>query len=139
MKSVCIRRFSGPYSPAFGLNTERYSVSLRIKSEYGKIRTRKTANTDTFHALCIGYEGIFSKVAAQSRKRPKSFSNETNREYLISKFSNETLNSETLDKFLGIYIDVLNQYGSCKTEMLRGNQIPFMNNELSKAICPGQN
>ena len=33
--------FSGPYFPAFGLNTERYGVSLRIQSECGKIRTRK--------------------------------------------------------------------------------------------------
>ena len=32
--------FSGPYFPAFGLNTERYEVSIRIQSEY-KIRTRK--------------------------------------------------------------------------------------------------
>ena len=31
---------SGPYFPAFGLNTERYEVSLRIQSECGKIRTR---------------------------------------------------------------------------------------------------
>ena len=31
---------SGPYFPAFGLNTERYFVSLRIQSECGKIRTR---------------------------------------------------------------------------------------------------
>ena len=29
--------------PAFGLNTERYGVSLRIQSEYGKIRTRKNS------------------------------------------------------------------------------------------------
>ena len=32
---------SGPYCPAFGLNKERYEVSLRIQSECGKIRTRK--------------------------------------------------------------------------------------------------
>ena len=32
--------FSGPYFPAFGLNTERYEVSLRIQSECGKTRTR---------------------------------------------------------------------------------------------------
>ena len=31
---------SGPYFPAFGLNTERYEVSLRIQSECGKIWTR---------------------------------------------------------------------------------------------------
>ena len=35
--------FSGPYFPAFGPNTKRYGVSLRIQSEYGKIRTRKNA------------------------------------------------------------------------------------------------
>ena len=28
-----------------------YSVSLRIQSECGKIRTKKTLNTDTFHAV----------------------------------------------------------------------------------------
>ena len=34
---------SGPYFPAFGLNTERYFVSLRIQSECGKIRTRNNS------------------------------------------------------------------------------------------------
>ena len=52
VKSVLIRSFSGPYFLAFGLNTERYSVSLHIQSECGKIRTRKIPNTDTFHAVC---------------------------------------------------------------------------------------
>ena len=35
--------FSGPYFPAFVLNTERYFVSLRIQSECGKIWTRKNS------------------------------------------------------------------------------------------------
>ena len=35
--------FSGPYFPAFGLNTERYFVSLRTLSECGKIRTRQNS------------------------------------------------------------------------------------------------
>ena len=35
--------FSGPYVPAFILNTERYKVSLRIQSECGEIRTRKNS------------------------------------------------------------------------------------------------
>ena len=43
---------SGPYFPAFGLNTERY-VSLRIKYKCGKIRTR---NNSVF--------GQFSRSAA---------------------------------------------------------------------------
>ena len=51
VKSVRNRSFSGPYFPAFGLNTVRYGVSLRIQSECEKIRTRKTPNTDTFYAV----------------------------------------------------------------------------------------
>ena len=37
VKRVRIRSFYGPFFPAFGLNTERYVVSLRIQSECGKI------------------------------------------------------------------------------------------------------
>ena len=44
------RRFFGPYFPAFGLNMEIYRVNIRIQSKYGKIRTKKSPNTDTFQA-----------------------------------------------------------------------------------------
>ena len=33
--------FSGPYFPEFGLNTEIYSVNLRIQSEYRKNSEKK--------------------------------------------------------------------------------------------------
>ena len=56
VNSVCIRNYSGPHIPALGLNTERYSVSLRILSESEKMRTRITTNTDTFYAVLIGWE-----------------------------------------------------------------------------------
>ena len=48
---VRIRSYSGPHFPAFGINTERYSVSPRSRSECGKMRTRITSNTDTFYAV----------------------------------------------------------------------------------------
>ena len=48
VKSVRIRSCSGSHFPEFGLNTERYSVSLRLQSECGKMRTRITPYTDTF-------------------------------------------------------------------------------------------
>ena len=51
VKSVHIRSYSSPYFPAFGLNTERYGVSLHIQSKSGKMRTRITPNTDNFHAV----------------------------------------------------------------------------------------
>ena len=53
-KSVCVRSYPGQHFPAFGLNTERYGVSLRIQSECGKIGTRITPNTGTFHAVING-------------------------------------------------------------------------------------
>ena len=51
IKSVRTRSCSDPYFPAFGLNTERYEVSLHIYSKCRKIRTSVTPNTDTFHAV----------------------------------------------------------------------------------------
>ena len=51
VKSVRIRSYSVPYFPAFGMHTKRYGVYLSIQSECGKIRTRITPNTDTFHAV----------------------------------------------------------------------------------------
>ena len=45
---------SGPYLPAFGLNTEIYGVNLRIQSEHGKIRTK---NNSVFgHSSHSAYE-----------------------------------------------------------------------------------
>ena len=51
VKIVCIRSYSCPHFPAFELNTERYSVSFYIQSEYRILRTRSTPNTDNFHAV----------------------------------------------------------------------------------------
>ena len=42
-----------PHSYWIRRYTERYSVFLCIQSESGKIRTKKTPNTDTFYALNI--------------------------------------------------------------------------------------
>ena len=53
VKIVRIQSYSGPYFPEFGLNAERYGVSLRVQPECGKIRTRITPNTDFFHAVPV--------------------------------------------------------------------------------------
>ena len=76
VKTILIRCFSGPYFLAFGLNTERYGLSFRIQSKWGKIRTRKSPNTATFHALSntknssnmgnINYKGNASSVVGFS-------------------------------------------------------------------------
>ena len=52
---VQIRSYSGPYFPAFGMNTEIYFLSLRIESECGKRWTRITQNTDTFYAVMLDH------------------------------------------------------------------------------------
>ena len=50
VKSVRVRKFSGPYLLVFQLNTARY-MTPRIQYKYEKIRTRKTPNKDTFNAV----------------------------------------------------------------------------------------
>ena len=53
VKNFRIQSFSGPHFPVFGLNTEIYEVNLRIQYSRGKIRTRKTPNTDTFYTVSL--------------------------------------------------------------------------------------
>ena len=48
---VRIRSFSGPYFPVFGLDTEIYSVNLRIQFEYVEMRTRKTPGAEFFYVV----------------------------------------------------------------------------------------
>ena len=68
MKDVSIQSFSGPYFPSFGLNTERYEVSFHVQSECEKIKTRKTPNMDTFHAMSeipmCRYQKLIRKIMA---------------------------------------------------------------------------
>ena len=56
--------FSGPFFLAYGLNTERYgAISLRIQSEYGKIRTRKNSVFGHFsHSECANREAVSVKL-----------------------------------------------------------------------------
>ena len=48
--------FSGPYFPAFGLNTDRYEVSLRVQSICGRYRPEKTLYLDTFHVVSAMFQ-----------------------------------------------------------------------------------
>ena len=80
VKSICIRSYSGLHFPTFRLNTERYSVSLRIQSKCWRIRTRITLNTDTCHAVLFTAltRGIISGIITinlqrESRKQSALF------------------------------------------------------------------
>ena len=55
LKVVRIRSFSGPHFSAFGLNTGRYEVSLRIQYKCRKIGTRITPKSVTFHAVKVAW------------------------------------------------------------------------------------
>ena len=69
VKSVRIRSYSGPHFPEFGLNTERYGLSLRIQSECGKMRAKITPNTHTFLRSAFVIRSSFEKVSAVSHAR----------------------------------------------------------------------
>ena len=72
VKSVRIRGYSGLHFhfPAFGLNTEIYSVYLRIQSECGKMGARITPNADTFYAVLKGTrQRIYQLIKEKSIER----------------------------------------------------------------------
>ena len=45
--------FSGPYFPAFGLNTEKYPYLSVFSLNAGKYKPEKTLHLDTFHAVSV--------------------------------------------------------------------------------------
>ena len=64
----------GHMNDAFGLNTERYLVSLLIQSECRKIRTGITPNTDTFYAVTVEYQSVTDEKAGVTEIRNQSTS-----------------------------------------------------------------
>ena len=86
LKIVRIRSYSGPYFLAFGLHTERYSISLLIQSECGKIRTRIIPNTETFYAVLwttlhsTGRDSATDKLMWHLKVTPKDQVVSSNRE-----------------------------------------------------------
>ena len=90
VKSAHIRSFCGPYFPAFGVNTQRYGVSLCIQSECGKRVTRETLNTDTFHVVTI-FENF----------RPGLDFNDDSLKIVNPLTANPTKWSNTLKQFVG--------------------------------------
>ena len=53
VKRVRIRSYSGPHFAWLGLNTKRPDVSLRIRSEYVKMRTRIIPIKNTFYTVVV--------------------------------------------------------------------------------------
>ena len=88
VKNVRIRSYSGPYFRAFGLNTERYSVSFRIQSECGKIRTRTTSNMDTFWAVIVLIDISIIRLTVHKLSQPFIWTHETSKVQIIFNFSN---------------------------------------------------
>ena len=70
VKSVHIRSFSSPFFHAFGLNTERYRVPLRIQFKCGKIQARKTPNTDIFHVVFSSCHILVLLIALRCIQNP---------------------------------------------------------------------
>ena len=56
-----------PHFPAFGLNTESYS----IQSECRKMRNRKTSNTDTFYAVLFTMFHLITNYFFETNPRSK--------------------------------------------------------------------
>ena len=68
MMRVRTENFSCPYFLGIGLKTGRFTLgrfNLRIQSKRGKIRTRKTTNTETF-TQCLGLGLVYAHFLGTS-------------------------------------------------------------------------
>ena len=106
VKSVRIRNYSGPYFPAFGLNTERYGVSHHIQSECGKIRTRITRNTDTFYAVSLHIQSRCRKIRTRIAPNTDTFYAVCTNEHIphVSKNKLKSLNNSD-DNYKSLILD----------------------------------
>ena len=81
---------------------------------------------------------IFKKLESRtiSYRSYKQFSNEVYRESLLHELSKEVFvnNDDILQRFCDINIDILNRHAPRKRKLERGNQMPFITKDLSKAL-----
>ena len=81
---------------------------------------------------------IFKKLKPRTinYRSYKKFSNEAYRESLLHKLSKEVFvnNDDGLQRFCDININILNRHAPHKRKHARGNQMPLITKDLSKAI-----
>ena len=63
--------YFGPHFRAFGLNAERHSVSLRIQSQCGEIRTRKYSVFGHFSRSDCSHFNVFNKPRKPTRSESR--------------------------------------------------------------------
>ena len=80
---------------------------------------------------------IFEKLKSRTinYRSYKHFSNEAYRECLLHELSKEFFvnNDDGLQRFCDININILNRHALRKKKLARGNQMPFITKDLSKA------
>ena len=131
--------FSGSYFPAFGLNTERSGVSLRIQSECGKIWTRNnsvfghftSSVSDCFYVILGRHisrklQSMLTETRQISNLRSQDVSKEILSDLVrknVAEFSDKFFHFQyaTLEMFKG----ALNNYSMLK--LLFNQHPPFFN------------
>ena len=83
--------FSGPYFPAFELNTERYEVSFRIQSECGKLRTRKNSVFGHISHSAASLGAFFAMINTRGVFRTQSTTLATYLRYPVNYFFKKAL------------------------------------------------
>ena len=92
-----------------------------------------------FHLMTVTVmRNIFKKLKPRTinYRSYKHFSNEAYRESLLHELSKEVFvnNNDGLQRFCDININILNRHAPRKRKHARGNQMPFITKDLSKAI-----
>ena len=90
-----------------------------------------------FHKMIVTVmKTTFQRMPAKIRnyRDYKHFDINIFRESILYELAKESLNNTDLNKFIEICLKTLNNYAPSKKKYNKDNQMPFMNNDLSKAI-----
>ena len=95
------------------------------------------AGLSDFHKMIVTVmKTTFQRMPAKIRnyRDYRHFHINTFRESILYELAKESVSNTDLNKFIEICLKTLNNYAPSKKKYTRGNQMPFMNKDLSKAI-----
>ena len=113
-------------------------IFYKCTSAFHSIYVVETGLSDFYLMTMTVMRKSFKKYQPSiiSYRSYKKFSNAAFRETLIKKLSNENLVSKGsgFERFCDISLETSNNHAPCKKKHARGNQMLFLNKDLSKAI-----
>ena len=114
-------------------------IDLILTNKYNNFKNSITIETgiSDFHKMTVTVlKTFFQKKAPTLIKYRdyKQFDNNTFRTELKNKLSNYQIQEITYDEYKEVFMNILSKHAPIKRKLIRANNAPFMNKELSKSV-----